>query len=134
MQLARKTEYGLVFLGALRHTYRSGRYHSLAVVARKNRLPVPFVEKLAADLKREGIIAAERGARGGYRLAKNPEKISVREVLRVLGEPSLVTCMRPVLPRGKPCPLAKACPLRIPWVQVEKQINGIFEKISVAEL
>ncbi|HMI43884.1 MAG TPA: Rrf2 family transcriptional regulator, partial [Gemmatimonadaceae bacterium] len=46
-------------------------------IARQERLPADYVEQILLRLRRAGVIASTRGARGGYVLAKSPEQISI---------------------------------------------------------
>jgi Rrf2 family protein len=51
-------------------------------VARRQRIPLRFLEQIFQDLRREGLVASKRGPRGGYQLARPPSEIRVGDVLR----------------------------------------------------
>ena len=51
-------------------------------VARRQRIPLRFLEQIFQDLRREGLVASKRGPRGGYRLARPPAQIRVGDVLK----------------------------------------------------
>jgi Rrf2 family protein len=56
----------------------------IAQVAERRRIPVQFLEQLFSTLRRAGILTSHRGAKGGYTLARPPEKITVLEVVQAL--------------------------------------------------
>jgi Rrf2 family transcriptional regulator, cysteine metabolism repressor len=56
-------------------------------LARRRDVPVQFLEQLFAVLRRAGIIASQRGVKGGYSFAKDPGAITVLEVVELLDGP-----------------------------------------------
>ena len=64
MRVSRKIDYACTLLAALKPSFASERYYSLRVIAEQERLPLPFLEKVAGALKRKKIIGAKTGAAG----------------------------------------------------------------------
>jgi Rrf2 family cysteine metabolism transcriptional repressor len=56
-------------------------------LARRRDVPVQFLEQLFAVLRRAGVISSQRGVKGGYRFAREPEDVSVLEVVELLDGP-----------------------------------------------
>jgi Rrf2 family protein len=56
-------------------------------LARKRDVPVQFLEQLFAVLRRAGVISSQRGVKGGYRFAREPETVTVLEVVELLDGP-----------------------------------------------
>lgn len=56
-------------------------------IARKREVPVQFLEQLFATLRRAGILASQRGVKGGYRFVKDPSSVTVLEVVELLDGP-----------------------------------------------
>lgn len=56
-------------------------------IARKRDVPVQFLEQLFATLRRAGVLASQRGVKGGYRFAKDPSTVTVLEVVELLDGP-----------------------------------------------
>lgn len=54
-------------------------------IASRQGIPAPFLEKLLLDLRRAGLVQSQRGAQGGYRLARPPELIRIDEILLAVG-------------------------------------------------
>lgn len=94
LSISRKGDYGLLLLTTLAAGEpRSARqaYVSLKDIANKKRLPYKFLSQVAGDLKEAKILESREGVRGGYRLARKPETILVREVLDALEGPMSVS-------------------------------------------
>ncbi|MDP9187772.1 MAG: Rrf2 family transcriptional regulator, partial [Actinomycetota bacterium] len=62
----------------------SGTPVPIAAVAERRGIPVQFLEQLFSTLRRAGILASHRGAKGGYTLARPPDQITVLEVVQAL--------------------------------------------------
>ena len=56
-------------------------------LARRRNIPVQFLEQLFAVLRRGGVIKSQRGVKGGYLFAKEPNQITVLEIVELLDGP-----------------------------------------------
>ena len=56
----------------------------IAQVAERRGMPVQFLEQLFSTLRRDGLLVSQRGVKGGYRLAREPDQITVLEVVQAL--------------------------------------------------
>ena len=54
----------------------------IADIARRQKIPQKFLELILAGLKQSGFVDSRRGAEGGYLLARNPDSLTVGEVLK----------------------------------------------------
>ncbi|MBE9069460.1 Rrf2 family transcriptional regulator, partial [Leptolyngbya cf. ectocarpi LEGE 11479] len=63
------------------------RLASVKLIAQRQNLPAPYLEKLLIQLRRAGLVESVRGSRGGYRLAKAPGQTSLGQILDAVGEP-----------------------------------------------
>src|SRR5271155_5028065 len=79
-----KVDYGLRALLALT---ANGMPLTAESLAAEQGLPPRFLGAILADLRRAGLVASQRGADGGYRLARPPEHITVADVIRALEGP-----------------------------------------------
>ncbi len=59
---------------------------AVKIIAQRQNIPAPYLEKLLIEMRRAGLVKSVRGAAGGYRLAKPPEKISLGQILAAVGE------------------------------------------------
>jgi Rrf2 family transcriptional regulator, cysteine metabolism repressor len=77
-----KSRYAVVALAELSRT--GTEPVPIAQVAERRGIPVQFLEQLFSTLRRAGILTSHRGAKGGYTLARPPEKITILEVVQAL--------------------------------------------------
>jgi Rrf2 family transcriptional regulator, cysteine metabolism repressor len=77
-----KSRYAVVAMAELA---RSGAGPvPIAQIAERREIPLQFLEQLFSTLRRGGLLISQRGVKGGYRLARPPEDISVLEVVQAL--------------------------------------------------
>ena len=94
MKLSTKGRYGIHAMYDLA-LYGSGDTpQPTKAIAERQNIPEAYLEQLISQLRRSGLVKSVRGAQGGYLLAREPDKISVGEVLRTLeGELAMVDCL-----------------------------------------
>lgn len=133
MNFSRKTDYAFILLEALKPTFASGDFVSLRAVAERECLPFAFLEKIASVLKAHGIVEARKGLAGGYRLRRDPVSLSLKSVIDIFEEQPMMKCMKAPNPE-KHCPLVPFCPTKSKWMEIEKEVDSIFERRSIASL
>ena len=84
VHISAKVDYGMRALLALVERGEPATAESLAVA---QGLPARFLGAILIDLRRAGIVSSQRGADGGYRLARPAADISVADVMRALDGP-----------------------------------------------
>ena len=96
-------------------------------VAERHSIPVKYLEHILLALKKAGLLESRRGVRGGYRLARPPEAISIGEVLRVVdGRFAEASCIEVDLRSRYACPESNACGLRQVWQDVQSAVEKIL--------
>lgn len=133
MRFSRKTDYGMILMGALRLSFRDGAFITLTRIARERRLPLAFLEKLAERLRKAGYLEAKRGAEGGYRLIRDPAATTLQELVEVFEESAVMRCMESARP-DKQCPLVRICPTRKTWASVQEKIDAVLRGVTLAEM
>ena len=81
MRLSTKSEYALLALLELTSHYATGEPLQIRQIAADQAIPDRYLEQLLAILRRSGLVRSQRGAKGGYLLAREPWNISLLEVL-----------------------------------------------------
>jgi Rrf2 family protein len=77
-----KSRYAVVGMAELS---RSGeRPVPISTVAERREIPVQFLEQLFSTLRRDGLLISQRGVKGGFRLARPADEITVLEVVQAL--------------------------------------------------
>ena len=86
MQIPQKIQYALRALFELSRRYGEGPV-KVAEIAEAQTIPPRFLSVILGQLKQAGFVSSQRGAEGGYRLDRHPERLSVGDVLRSLQGP-----------------------------------------------
>ena len=103
----------------------------LREIAKRQDLSVKYLEQLIIPLKAAGYIRSVRGARGGYTLARKPDKISVGQIIKVLeGGLSLVNCVED----PKICEREKNCPTRDIWLRMSERLMEELSSLTLRDV
>ena len=86
MRITALDEYGLRCLVTLAKAGPEGQL-SIADIADKEGLSIPYASKLLAILRKAKLVDAVRGRGGGFRIAREPEKINILDVITAMGGP-----------------------------------------------
>lgn len=81
VDLSCKSEYALLALLELSPHYGTGEPLQIRQIAAQQNIPDRYLEQLLATLRRAGLVKSQRGARGGYLLARDPWKITLFDVV-----------------------------------------------------
>lgn len=130
MKLSTRGRYGIHAMYDLAEHWGDGP-QSIKLIAERQGIPEAYLEQLIAVLRREKLVISNRGAQGGYRLAREPQQTTVGDVLRALeGGPNLVDCLLEEDSCGKSC----ACPSRIVWMKIRDGLNSIVDNITLQDM
>ncbi len=123
MQITRQADYALramLYLAQLAPNVRA----ATSQIAEEQSIPPSFLAKIISQLSIAGLIHTSRGARGGVSLARQPEDISILEVVEAIDGPiSLNECCVD----AEACPFGEKCPLRPLWCEAQ---SGLVEKLK----
>jgi Rrf2 family protein len=81
MSFSAKTEYACLAMLELALRYSSGDPVCLRNLAEVHQIPSQFLVQILLQLKRSGLVHSTRGTHGGYRLAKDPDEISMLSIV-----------------------------------------------------
>jgi Rrf2 family cysteine metabolism transcriptional repressor len=133
MRVSSKAHYGLRMMTEFARAYGKGPL-SIAEVAHVEHLPLAYLEQLAGQLRRGGLVQSTRGVHGGYTLARPPEQISVLEVVRTVeGEVAPVECVSSDYVTGS-CVREGECASRGLWQRLKESIDSVLRQTTLAEL
>jgi len=106
---------------------------SLATIARDENISLKYLERLFAQLKKEGLIISEKGSAGGYSLSREPKEINVFDIVKALeGEMSPFHCLDE---SGKIfCSSKCKCGATAVLVKVQQAVNSTLKGINLSEL
>jgi Rrf2 family protein len=126
-------EYGLICALHLARRAGEGPVTGRAIAAGES-LPVDYVEQILLRLRRAGIVASTRGARGGYSLAKSATEITVRDVVSASEHQTFdMHCTTNPLDALR-CAESTSCSIRPVWALLQAKIDEVLEGIRLADL
>ena len=130
MKISTKGRYGLRALTYMAMQSQNEAI-SLVKVARRQHISLNYLEQVFATLRKAGIVKSQKGAQGGYLLAKKPEEIKVGDVLTALeGEFSIIDDMDTDASFD-----AVRCAIReLVWDRINQSVNSYLEEYTLAEL
>ena len=129
LRVSRLTDYGTMILGCLAQS--EGRSLSARKIAAATGLRLPTAQKLLKQLAGRRLVRSERGALGGYRLARAARDISAVEILEALEGPMALTeCCHA---EGQ-CELESFCTVGGAWQQISHAIRGALTEVTLADL
>ena len=130
MKISTKGRYGTRAMVDIGENYGQGPV-SLRKLAERQCISMKYMEQIIPLLKASGLIRSARGARGGYVLAKQPDEISLHDIVQALeGTWSLVYC----LDDDTLCDRTNECVTYEIWRDVQTAINKILDSTNLAEI
>lgn len=91
--LSKKCQYALHALVYLAKQDKT-EVSTIQEIAERKNIPKKFLEIILAELKQAGVLASRKGKMGGYYLRRNPEEVSVLEVIRLVdGAVAMLPCV-----------------------------------------
>ena len=100
-------------------------------IATAQGVPLNFLENILLELRRSGIVASQRGAEGGYWLARPAGDVSVADVIRAVEGP--IATVRGARPEEVDYTGA-ATALREVWIELRTSMRGVLESTTLADL
>ena len=135
MKLQAKTRYGVRAVFDLAFHNANGATQAKDI-ARREGIPLRYLEQIFQDLKRAGIVDSRRGPRGGYTLKRPPEQIRLGEVVRALQGP-LDDIFAPEDEEGRKKQRAGGGAQIVTaslWRELANHVSGRFDQVSVGDL
>ncbi|MFZ4627321.1 MAG: RrF2 family transcriptional regulator [Blastocatellia bacterium] len=141
MKITAQEEYGLRCILQLARGQglggvgESGSALQVREIAEREGLSLAYVEKILWTLSRSGLVESLRGPRGGYRLTRRAEEISIGEVMRALGGiPSEDEICAQFTGNQETCVHHQGCGLRPVWASITDFVHQVFDKIPITDL
>src|SRR5436190_5364945 len=129
MRLSAKADYALRASAELA-SLADGHVKAEAV-ARAQSIPLRFLEQILLDLRHAGLVSSQRGAEGGYWLARPPSEIRLADVIRAVEGP--LANVRGIRPEELEYEGA-ATTLRDVFVALRANIRAVLEDVTLADV
>ena len=108
-----------------------GTHVKAEAIAKAQRIPVRFLEGILLQLRKAGIVASQRGAEGGYWLARDPATVNLAEVIRAVDGP--LASVRGERPEGVSYAGAAEALARV-WIAVRASLREVLEHVTLADV
>jgi Rrf2 family protein len=132
MQLSMRTDYALRALFTLVE-HHGGQPIPIIELARRNDIPKRFLEHIMLDLKERGWVDSVAGKRGGYRLARSPERITMGEVVRHFdGYLAPIACVS--VTDYKRCTQEPVCRFRRVMLEARNVVACLMDSATLADV
>ena len=100
-------------------------------IATSQKIPLKFLENILSELRRAGIVSSQRGAEGGYWLAKSADTVSIADIIRAVEGPLADV-------HGTPPEKLKftgpAKSLKDVWVATRASMRSVLEEVTLADI
>ncbi len=100
-------------------------------IAQAQSIPLKFLENILLELRHDGIVQSQRGAEGGYWLARPADQITLAEVIRAVEGP--IANVRGVRPEQAEFEGA-AESLKEVWIAVRASMRSVLEEVTLDDL
>ena len=100
-------------------------------IATAQSIPPKFLESILLELRHAGLVHSQRGAEGGYRLARPADEISLADVIRAVEGP--LASIRGVRPDDVTYS-GTATALREVWLELRTALRGVLEETTLADV
>ena len=131
MRVSTRARYGVNAVYELAKNYNKGTV-AIKLISEEQDIPVQYLEQLIVKLRKAGIVESQRGAKGGYKLSKDPKDITAWEVIMCLeGDFAPVHCKNYEVDG---CSHDGCCAGRIVWEKVNDCIKTAVGNITFQDL
>ncbi|MGI4778061.1 MAG: Rrf2 family transcriptional regulator [Janthinobacterium lividum] len=133
MRLTTKGRLAVVAMIDVALHHRSGPI-ALAIVSRRQRISLSYLEQMFAELRRHGLVASTRGPGGGYTLARDSKEITVADILFAVDGPVVrARCAEGVAPRvangeGQRCTTPEL------WDSLSRNVVEFLDAVTLCKL
>jgi Rrf2 family protein len=131
MRLTVKSDYAIRALAELAARSDGTTPMRAAELAEAQDIPPRFLLGILAELRKDGLIASQRGADGGFIFRRAPKDITLADIIRAVDGPlAQVGDDRP----GEVTYVGAAAALTDVWVAVRASLRAVLEKVTLADL
>lgn len=131
LRLSKKADYALIAMKHLALRTDAGNSSSAREMAETYAIPLELLAKVLQRLVRARLLVSVQGTRGGYRLGRSPQAMTVADVIQAVDGPVTVTACSP---NDHRCDQYTQCNVRDPLWKIRSRILDALNTCSVAEL
>lgn len=130
-KINRKIEYALISLKHMSHK-APGKLTSAKEICDIYHTPFDPTSRVLQIMAQHNILHAEQGAKGGYQVIKDLNKVSMKDLSDlIIGPIEIASCFHGDYSQ---CEVTHACSIIAPMLNLNEKINGLFSELTVADL
>ena len=107
---------------------------SAELLSEAENIPRDFVDQLLLRLRRAGLVASRRGARGGYALSRPPKDISIGQIIRAVDQGIFESVCDRFAEGEHMCAHTSSCGIRPVWRRLGSLVENFLASVTLAEL
>ncbi|HWU67867.1 MAG TPA: SUF system Fe-S cluster assembly regulator [Stenotrophobium sp.] len=129
LKLGKLADYATMLMTAMARM--PAQVYTAHDLATRTHVAAPTTAKLLKLLSKAGLIESLRGVHGGYRLSREPQRITVAEIVNAVEGPIAVTeCSE----RHSDCSIEASCTTRANWRLINSAIRQALEAVTLAQM
>ncbi len=131
MKVSKREQYAIRMMIDLGQNSGDGQPVGVRAIAERQQIARRYLEQIAAQLRRAGLVYARQGQAGGYVLARPACEISVGEIIEAIAGPVFfVEC----LADESTCDRSSSCPSRRMWSLLETLMRSMLHQYHLDDL
>lgn len=134
LTLTRKADYALVAMAQL--AKRAPGRISARDIAERVKIPLPVLTNILHQLLHSGLVSSVKGSKGGYRLARDPNHITLAEMIDAIEGPFklAVCCSSGGVDVSQSCELEDSCDIKEPVQRVHTSLRHFLNQITLTHI
>jgi len=128
VELSCKTKYALLALLELARNYKTQEPMQIRQIAEKQDISDRYLEQLLATLRRGGLVKSQRGAKGGYLLARDPLKITLLDLVKCLEGSETANQDSPAVQTAEQTVVQEV------WLEIDRQMEAQLQAYNLQTL
>jgi len=130
IRLTNLADYGVVLMCQI--VKNPDNLHSAFRLGQETGLPVPTVSKILGALSRGGLLASQRGLKGGFKLSGDPSVITVADIIEAVDGPiALTNCIET---SSGDCSFEPLCSLKPHWQLINQAVRDGLASITLEKI
>lgn len=129
LKISKLTDYGTVVMAYLARNPEI--VHSATEVSAKTNIALPTVSKILKMLAGDQLVTSVRGAKGGYRVSREPAEISIADIIRAMEGPvSLTDCAG----ENGGCEQEPFCSIASNWKRINQTVLDALDGLNLKDM
>ena len=130
MLLTKKGKYAVTAVLDMAVHQSSNKFTSIAEIAERQNMPLPYLEQIFRRLRISGILEAARGPNGGFRLTRSPEKTSIGQIITEVENTMDATSCK----GSGNCNLGNSCLTHGLWSELNENVESFLFSKTISDV